>query len=353
MSKNALSADSAGLPSIIDGFAGRRVLLVGDMVADHYIKGKSSRISREAPVLILKYQDETVIPGQVGNTAANIAALGGEALLVGISGKDMRGDQLLVALSAAGVQLEGIVKSAAGATVTKTRILAGGHHTARQQVIRIDDDERLPVTEQDRLTILANMQNAAAWANAVVVSDYGYGVVDEQTWELAVRIATDQNIPLVLDSRYNLTYWKGATLITPNEEEALAAVGVAMDSEYDIEKVGEKLLQQTGCEQLIITRGNEGMALFQQVGKPVHLPVFGSKECTDVTGAGDTVVATATLSLASGATPEVAMVLANLAGALVVMKLGTATISRDEMKSSLELVPDCRISSQSVKNEGV
>lgn len=345
MSSDTLVIDYAGLASVIDTFAGMRVLLVGDLVADHYIKGKSSRISREAPVLILKYQEETVIPGQVGNTAANIAALGGKALLVGITGKDVRGEQLLTALSDAGVQLEGIVKSTTGSTVTKTRILAGGHHTARQQVIRIDDDERLPVTEQDRLIVLANMQNAAAWADAVVISDYGYGVVDEQTWELAVHIARERSIPLVLDSRYNLTHWKQATIITPNEEEALAAAGVDMDSEYDIEKVGEKLLKQTNCQQLIITRGNEGMTLFQQGVRPIHLPVFGSKECTDVTGAGDTVVATATLSLASGATPEIAMILANLAGALVVMKLGTATVSREEIRTSLKLVPNNLVSS--------
>ncbi len=327
------------LNSIIDGFSGRRVLLVGDIVADHYIKGKSSRISREAPVLILKYQEETVIAGQAGNTAANIAALGGEARLVSVVGQDSRGDQLMAALQTAGVRTEGIIRSETGSTLTKTRILAGGHHTARQQVIRIDDDERLPITEADKAAVLSNMQAASNWAEAIVVSDYGYGVVDEQTWELALDIAAKRKIPLVLDSRYNLQRWTGATLITPNEEEALAAVGTNETQDYQIELVGEQLRQLTGCENLIITRGNEGMVLFQDAAPAIHLPIFGSKECTDVTGAGDTVVATATLALSTGSSPADAMVLSNLAGALVVMKLGTATVSCSEMKAGLAEVP--------------
>lgn len=326
------------LAKVLDNFSGRRVMLVGDLVADHYIRGKSSRISREAPVLILKYQEETVIPGQVGNTAANVAALGGEALLIGVIGNDVRGKQLHSALNTAGVRLDGIITSEAGATLTKTRVLAGGHHTARQQVIRIDDDERLSIIASDRNLILNNMRKAADWADAIIVSDYGYGVVDQQSWELARQISLEQHVPLVLDSRYSLTQWKGATLITPNEEEALAAAGWDGVSNYNIEDIGAILRDKTQCRHLIITRGNEGMALFESEGTPAHLPVFGSKECTDVTGAGDTVVATATLALAGGAEPSVAMALSNLAGALVVMKLGTATITQSEMKAELSML---------------
>lgn len=330
--------DTAGLAETINNFTGRRVMLVGDLVADHYIKGKSSRISREAPVLILKYQDETVIPGQVGNTAANVAALGGEALLIGIIGNDVRGKELRAALGAAGVRLDGIISSEAGATLTKTRILAGGHHTARQQVIRIDDDDRLPVTPANRQIILSKMNESAEWAEAIIVSDYGYGVIDKENWQLAVDIAGDRQIPLVLDSRYSLAQWKGATLITPNEEEALAVAGWDGASSYDVNDVGAALRRKTECRHLIITRGNEGMVLFQDSCEPVHLPIFGSKECTDVTGAGDTVVATATLALAAGASPEIAMTLSNLGGALVVMKLGTATVSQEELQSNLLMV---------------
>jgi len=327
--------DSDKLRNIIEGFAGRRILLVGDLVADHYIKGKSSRISREAPVLILTYQDESVIPGQVGNTAANIAALGGVAMVVGMVGNDNRGDQLLAALSDAGVDISGIFRSPKGATITKTRILAGGHHTARQQVIRIDDDDRLIFEAEDHVVLLENMRKAGATAEAIIVSDYGYGSVNETTWNLASKIAQERNIPLVLDSRYNLPNYHGATLITPNEEEALAAGSFSVDVPYEIEIVGEKVREVTQCENLIITRGNEGMVLFCDGSSPVHLPIFGSDECTDVTGAGDTVVATATLALAAGARPVDAMTLSNLSGAIVVMKMGTATVDKDELTSNL------------------
>lgn len=331
--------NAAELSQLIQDFSRRRVLLVGDLVADHYITGKSSRLSREAPVIILKFQGESVIPGQAGNTAANIAALGGEARLVGVIGKDMRGDQLFEALTEANVQLDGIVRSPTGSTLTKTRILAGGHHTAMQQVIRIDDDERLPASQADQEQVLANMRANADWADAIIVSDYGYGVVTEDTWKLAREIAEQRKVPLVLDSRYSLTRWTGATLITPNEEEALAAAA-GISPTGDIHTVGSNLCEVTQCQNLIITRGNEGMVLFGVGTEPIHLPAFGSKECTDVTGAGDTVVATATLALACQADAHTAMILSNLAGSLVVMKIGTATTTQDEMKTELHLATE-------------
>jgi len=330
--------DSDKLQSIIGGFAGCRILLVGDLVADHYIRGKSSRISREAPVLILKYQDESVIPGQVGNTAANIAALGGVAMVVGMIGNDSRGEQLLAALSDSGVDTSGIFRSATGATITKTRVLAGGHHTARQQVIRIDDDDRLVFEPEDHVLLLEYMRKAGTTADAIIVSDYGYGAINDTTWNLARNLAQQHNIPLVLDSRYHLPNYQGATLITPNEEEALAAGSFSADIPYDIEAVGKKVREVTRCENLIITRGNEGMVLFCDGNAPVHLPIFGSDECTDVTGAGDTVVATATLALATGAAPVDAMTLSNLSGAIVVMKMGTATVDKDELIHNLSII---------------
>ena len=331
--------DASKLKELIAGFSGRRVLLIGDLVADHYIKGKSSRISREAPVLILKYQGETVVPGQVGNTAANIAALGGEACLVSLVGNDGMGEKLTAALREAGVKLEGVKVSETGSTLTKTRILAGGHHSARQQVIRIDDDDRMALSQADVESVLESMDKLAESVDAIVVSDYGYGVVNEQTWAKALEIARNMNVPVVLDSRYDLCRWKGASLITPNEEEAYAAGGFQQESCNGIEEVGQKVRELTGCKDLIITRGNEGMVLFPENGEQVALPIFGSDECTDVTGAGDTVVATATLSLASGASAVDAMVLSNLGGALVVMKMGTATITQQELLGAIGMIP--------------
>lgn len=333
-------SDVTGFESLIRKFEGRKVLLIGDLVADHYIKGKTSRISREAPVLILKFLGEHVVAGQVGNTAANIAALGGQACLVGCVGSDHRGDALLAALAEAGVNTEHVIRIEGASTLTKTRILAGGHHTARQQVIRIDDDERMRLDDKHCDLVLDALNAAAEKAEVIIVSDYGYGLVNERTWKRALEIGAEKNIPVVLDSRYDLCKWQGASLITPNEEEALAVAGVSPDCGYDIRSVGRKVRELTGCKDLIITRGNEGMMLFSKDGDPVPVPIFGSDECTDVTGAGDTVVATASLALAGGASAVEAMTLSNLSGALVVMKMGTATVNRAELISSLHLIPN-------------
>jgi rfaE bifunctional protein kinase chain/domain len=329
-------AHNKQLLQFIPKLKGARVLLVGDLVADHYIFGNTSRISREAPVLILKYQQETIIPGQAGNTAANIAALGGKVAPIGVIGKDLRGKELKAALKSRGVDVRQVIELAGQSTLTKTRILAGGHHAARQQVIRIDDDERMNISDGDiEARIIDAITRAAAASNVIVVSDYGYGVVSDAVWDAAVRLKTKHRIPLVLDSRYKLTSRKGATLITPNEGEALACCGLSVESDYRIEDVGRKLLKLSAAENVLITRGNEGMVLFTTGAKPVSIPIFGSDECTDVTGAGDTVVATISVALAAGASAEQAARLANVAGGLVVMKIGTATVSAEELKASL------------------
>jgi rfaE bifunctional protein kinase chain/domain len=325
------------LLQLLPNLKGRRVLLVGDLVADHYIVGSTSRISREAPVLILKYQQETIIPGQAGNTAANIAALGGVVAPVGVIGKDTRGKQLKTALRARGVDTRQIMELPGLATLTKTRILAGGHHAARQQVIRIDDDERMGFdAAPTAAAIVAAMKRQAAQCHVIVVSDYGYGVISDEVWNAAVELKTRYKIPLVLDSRYNLPSRKGATIITPNEGEAVACCGLQVEDEYDINAVGKTLLKLTQAENVLITRGNEGMILFPRNGKPVVIPIFGTDECTDVTGAGDTVVATICLALAARASAQDAARLANVAGGLVVMKIGTATVTREELAEALQ-----------------
>lgn len=324
--------DSQRMINLLDQFAGKNIVLIGDVVADHYIHGNTSRISREAPVLILQYCEETVIPGQVGNTSTNIAGLGGNPFLVSAVAKDIRGDQLLDALSSRQVNTESIIRSDQGATLTKTRILAGGHHTGRQQVIRIDDDRRMELSPEESARILTLFIERAENADAIIVSDYGYGCITPEIWDKAVEIKTRKGIPLVLDSRYKLTEWRGATLITPNEEEAMACIGMTPGQQVDkILSVGEKIRSLTQTEHLLITRGNEGMALFENGKNAVQIPIFGTDECTDVTGAGDTVVATATLALAAGASPLEAAFLANVAGGIVVMKMGTATVSIEEM----------------------
>lgn len=324
---------TVSLQSLFDRTQGRRLVLVGDIVADHYIEGDTSRISREAPVLILKYRGEKVIPGQAGNTAANIASLGGVASVVSCVGDDSRGRMLVEALEAAAIDTHGIVVQNGSCTVTKTRILAGGRHTCKQQVIRIDDDERQAVKPEAALEMLERLPAAVGKADAVIVSDYGYGTITDAVWEACIRLTRQRGIPLALDSRYDLPRRRGATIITPNESEALEASRIT--SPNDIDLVGRRLLEITEAENVLVTRGNEGMALFQKNQPPIYIPIFGSDQVADVTGAGDTVVATVSLMMAAGATAEQAARVANLAGGIVVMKMGTATVSREEITQSI------------------
>ena len=324
------------LLSVVRQFARARVLLVGDMVADHYLYGRTSRISREAPVLILKHQDEYVVPGQAANTASNIATMGGRVSAIGIIGRDLMGAALKKALRARGVNTSTLLDLPHYKTLAKTRILAGGHHTCRQQVIRIDDDERSIPDAATHKSIIAAMRAAAPTAQALVVSDYGYGLVSGEVWDAAVALKKQHRIPLVLDSRYRLLELKGASVITPNEGEALACLGLGPYDPYDIDDVGKRLLSKLKADSLLVTRGNQGMALFQRSRKACHIEIFGTDEVTDVTGAGDTVVAAVSLSLAAGATVQQAAQIANVAGGIVVMKMGTATVSTSELTEALE-----------------
>jgi len=341
MISHPAEVSAENLTSILEKFSSRKVLLLGDVVADHYLVGHTSRISREAPVLILKYQEEFTVPGQVGNTAANIAALGGRPELVSVVGKDARGKDLIATLQRHKVATGNVVVAAGQTTLTKTRLMAGGRHTCRQQVIRIDDDSRLEISAEQRVALVENCRRLAGSMHAIVVSDYGYGVVTDEVWGEIAGIAREYGLPLVLDSRYSLLSRPGATLATPNEEEALACRvesgrDVGGREPVDIFGLGNRIRKQAKLDNLLITRGNEGMVLFEGKRTPVSIPIFGADECTDVTGAGDTVVATASLALASGASALSAAWLANIAGGLVVMKMGTATVSLEEMQSGIE-----------------
>ena len=343
-------ADLGPLIELVPLLAGRRVLVVGDMLADHYIVGRTSRISREAPVLILKYQEERTVPGQAANTAANIAALRGRPTVLGLIGRDTAGRALKTALRKAGVDIRGLMEPKGYATLVKTRILAGGHHTARQQVIRIDDDDRSRPPDGATTAVAAALTRAADADDGpcvLVVSDYGYGLVGPEVWEAATAAARRRGIPLILDSRHQMNLLRGATLVTPNEEEAVIASGpgAALSSgpgsgaARDIDAVGRALLRATGAANVLITRGNEGMALFRPRRAAVRFPIHGTDECTDVTGAGDTVVAAVSLAMAAGADPERAARLANMAGAVVVGKLGTATASAIELLAAMGAGP--------------
>jgi rfaE bifunctional protein kinase chain/domain len=314
-------------------FARRRVLLVGDLVADHYIYGQTDRVSREAPVLIVRYESSDVKLGGGANVAANVRALSAQVTAVGVLGADEMGRALRGLFDAAGIRL-----SAAGAkgiqTETKTRILAGGMNTTRQQMLRLDRGQRGSLPPRLRRTLARLVQEAAQDADAVVVSDYGAGVVCDEVREVLRKLAGDGQ-PVCVDSRYALASFAGVTVCKPNEPELELLTGRPLRSEADLMEAGREAVKRLGCRALLVTRGRHGMALFEEDGKVDLIPVYGAKEAVDVTGAGDTVIASFSLALAAGATFGEAARLANVAGALVVQKAGTATVSRDELLGEL------------------
>ncbi len=315
--------------TLIERFRGKRICVVGDIIADVYIFGKPYRLSREAPVVVVKHEEEKVFPGSAGNTINNLLALGAHVFPVGFIGSDTAGDRLMEYFSGyKNIDMSGLLRHE-GETVTKTRILAGDTHTSKQQVIRIDKDSGRPVTRKERNLLMSRLDDLAPSMDGFIVSDYGHGVIDRRVTAFMSGLAERKAV--VGDSRYNLKSFKGFTLITPNESEALSLVS-ASESD-DIEATGRKIMDVMGVTALLITRGNRGMSLFERDGSVRHIPISGSDDVTDVTGAGDTVCAAVTLSLASGGSFYDSCRIANFAAGIVVMKRGTATVTVEELKA--------------------
>jgi rfaE bifunctional protein kinase chain/domain len=314
-----------------------RVVVIGDLIADEYVYGRVARVSREAPVLILEYDSTEIVPGGAGNAANNVAALGGAVRLVSLVGRDEPGRRAERALSRR-VERHGLVRPAGFRTPVKTRILAGGIHSAKQQVVRIDRYTSEPVSDQHRAAAERAARQAIRTADAVLVSDYGSGLVTPRfVAELAATLrARKRRVPILIDSRYALTRYRGLTACTPNESEVEQVLGVRIDDRAAVlERAGRALLKRTRMACVLITRGSRGMALFEPGRPTIHIPIFGSDQIADVTGAGDTVMATMTLALAAGASFEEAARLANYAGGIVVMKRGTATVSAAELRRAV------------------
>jgi rfaE bifunctional protein kinase chain/domain len=319
---------------LVHRFARARVVLLGDLVADVYQYGETERVSREAPVLVVRHESTETKLGGAANAAANIAALGGRVSPVGVVGKDAAGRELLRQFQDLRAETGGILVSAGRCTETKTRVLAGARSTTRQQMLRIDRAEEKPLTEAERSRIRQRLTRACRNAQALVVSDYGSGLIDGALTDEVRKIA--RRLPVCVDSRYGIRSFHGVTLAKPNEAELEAAIGGRVRTSADLERAGRVLLEQLQVRALVVTRGHNGMSLFE-TGKPtVSIPVWGPAEAVDVTGAGDTVLATLTLALAVGAGFEEAARLANVAGGIVVQKPGTATCSSAELLAALE-----------------
>ena len=324
---------------IIEAFPRVTVAVLGDMVADEFVFGEISRVSREAPVLILRHRERTVVPGGGANAVNNLADLGVNVLPVGIVGTDEPGRMLLRAFRHKRIPVSGILKDKDHATTTKTRILAGMPHTWRQQVVRIDREPESELSvHMARELALATREYLRA-SDALLVSDYGYGAANPKIFATAMSRRSG-SIPVVLDSRHRMLEFSGVTAATPNEPEVEEALGIKIGQDWNaLSGAGAEIISRMKLQSLLITRGRDGMVAFSEKHKPVDIPIFGGDEVTDVTGAGDTVIATYTAALATGAGAEDAAHLANYAGGIVVMKRGTATVTRDELLHAIEQAP--------------
>ncbi len=328
------------LLELIEGAVQRQVAVIGDVIADEFIAGQPSRVSREAPVLILRHDGTRVLPGGAGNAAANVAALGGQVRLVGLVGTGAMDRQLVRSLPK-GVGRSGLVRVPGHHVPVKTRVLAGGLHSTQQQIVRIDREQSIPTDAAMKSAFDRAVRQALAGCDAVLISDYGSGLVTPPLVATIKRILARSKrrrpVPVVLDSRFDLLRYRGLTACTPNEAEVEQALGLTIgDDAAQLERAGRTLLRRLRPKGLVLTRGSRGMAVFVPGQRTAHIPVFGTDEVADVTGAGDTVIATITLALAAGASLYEAARLANYGGGLVVMKRGTATVSSDELRQAVQ-----------------
>lgn len=313
----------------------RKIMVIGDVVADVYLEGKISRISREAPVLILEHMSEKVVPGGAANVVHNVATLNGSVYAVGVIGRDFAGLELTRILGDKNVDTSGFIVDESRPTITKTRVMAGGQATVRQQVVRIDKENKQPLTADMEQVVASYMLQHIAAMDGVVISDYGSHTITPSLIHSVINACQEQGIPCIVDSRYNIMDYHGVTVVKQNESEAAAAVGYEIVDRETLLRAGNNILTQLDAEAVLITLGAEGMGLFQKEGNFVHIPVTNISEVYDVSGAGDTVVATMILALTAGASYEEAARLANFAAGIVVKKLGTATTTPRELSQGI------------------
>jgi D-glycero-beta-D-manno-heptose-7-phosphate kinase len=324
--------DLGRLLDLVSAFPRQSICVVGDFVLDEFVSGEISRVSREAPVLILRHRRTESYPGGAANAVNNLADLGARVLPVGIVGEDAGGRKILEYFGAKGVNVSGILRSPHWITATKTRYLAGWTHTTEQQVLRVDHEPSAEVPANLQAQIARKARQAARTAAAVLISDYGLGAASPALVRgLHARRVT-------LDSRYRLLEYRnaGVTAATPNEPEIEAAYHSQVGTDIGkLDDLGQRARRDLSLEALLVTRGKDGMAIFEPNRPTQYLPIYGSDSPVDVTGAGDTVIAVFTLALAAGATYLEAAQLANYAGGIVVMKRRTATVTREELEAAL------------------
>jgi D-glycero-beta-D-manno-heptose-7-phosphate kinase len=328
----------ARLHSLINSFKGKRILVIGDMVADQYLIGRPTRISREAPVLILELDEERTIPGGASNVAVNANSLGAEVFLTGVVGDDLPGQQLRKAIDDLHMHQEGLCIDVTRPTSTKTRIMAGSPQIVQQHIVRIDRVDTSELVDACKRQVLDYIEHMLPSIDAIVLSDYENGVISPDIIEACIPAARALNKVIVVDSHGSLFRFQGVTALTPNQPEAELTLGMTITNQAELNEAGQRLLSGSNAHSVLITRGSEGMSLFEEGKPPLHLPIHTlpfTSEIVDTNGAGDTVAATFTLALTAGARMAEAAYLANAAAALVVRRLGCASNTPEELMSVL------------------
>ena len=320
---------------LISRWRGKRIIVFGDMILDEFVYGVTDRVSREAPVLIVRYDGSGYAAGGAANAALNVVSLGGRVVPVGFVGDDPAGARLRGILKDAGIATGTLILFKDRPTTNKVRVMAGDYHAQRQQMLRIDREQETPISARQEQRLLRVFERELGRADAVVLSDYNQGALPDRVIKRAVRLCRTARVPVIADSRSRLVAFKGVATATPNEVEAAAAAGIELTGDKIVEKIGKRLLKMLSAPSILVTRGRFGMSLFEPGRKTRSVPVIGSGEATDVTGAGDTVVSAVALTLAVGGDMEAAMHIANAAAALVVMKRGTAAATLAELHTLL------------------
>jgi rfaE bifunctional protein kinase chain/domain len=323
------------LDPIIEEIQGRNILVIGDMVADIYLDGRISRISREAPVLVLEQAGEKVVAGGAANVVNNAATLGGNVFAVGLLGLDSAAKGLKQALEKNGAHTTGLFCDEKRPTISKTRVIAGGRATVSQQIVRIDKESKEPMAPAFEAEIMQYIKQLLPKVQGVVISDYGAGTITPKIQHQLISWCRHHNIPSMVDSRYGIHQFKDIGYVKQNDAELAAAVGRELPTEEDIFEAGQELLQELSADGVLVTRGEDGMVLLEKDGSIHNIPVSDKSEVFDVSGAGDTCVATVILALAAGVEPAKAAELSNIASGIAVRKLGTATVSAEELRQAV------------------
>lgn len=318
------------LLSHIDKFSQACIMVIGDVMVDHFIWGSVNRISPEAPVPVVNVTSESLCLGGSANVVHNIYTLGGKVYASGVAGNDEMGKKVIQELKSLKISTEGIIMTNGRPTTVKTRIIA---HS--QQVVRFDREDAFPLDSDTRQQLINYVKKTLSKVNTILISDYGKGVISREVMEEIIILSKRNHKPLIVDPKVkNINLFKGVTMITPNQNEASEAIGMKISSDEDASKAAAMLRDKLECESVLITRGEHGMTLLDKSGSYTHIPTLAT-EVYDVTGAGDTVVSVLALAFATGASLKVSALLANYAAGIVIKKVGTATVDQEELKRAI------------------